>query len=196
MKPLLIHLRPALTSTGILALVCCGIYPLCVTGIAQLAFADQANGSLVYDSAGNVRGSSLLGQNFTHEKYFHPRPSAAGTGGYEGTSSSGSNLGPTSQKLAQQITERIASYRVENSLADAQAVPADAVTASASGLDPHISPVNAVLQAQRVAKARGLSLAEVSSLISSHTQGRSLGFLGEPGVNVLNLNMALDKRGQ
>ena len=143
MKALLSELRPALVSTLVLAAVCCGAYPAVVWGISQAAFKDKANGSLITDASGSVRGSSLLGQGFTGGKYFQPRPSAAGANGYDAAASSGSNLGPTSQKLHDQIKERIAAYRTTNGLAETVTVPADAVTASGSGLDPHIGPTNA-----------------------------------------------------
>ncbi|WP_035606370.1 K(+)-transporting ATPase subunit C [Haloferula sp. BvORR071] len=186
------QIRAAVGSTLVLAIICCGAYPLVVTAIGRTAFRDQADGSLIKDSSGKLLGSSLLGQTFTGEKYFHSRPSAAGASGYDATSSSGSNLGPTSQKLADQIKERIATYRSTNGLADNQEVPADAVTASGSGLDPHISPANAALQAQRVATARKLPLEQVQALIAEHTAQADLGILGDPGVNVLKLNLALD----
>jgi len=191
MKPLLHHLRPALVSTLVLAGITCGAYPLFVTAIAQTAFKDQANGSLITTDDGRVLGSSLLGQNFTQDRYFHPRPSAAGSG-YDGASSGGSNLGPTSQKLHDQIQERIAAYRTTNGLAANAEVPADAVTASGSGLDPHISLKNAELQTARVAKARQLSEERVRELIAASTDSAGFGLLGEPGVNVLKLNLALD----
>lgn len=192
MKTLLTEIRRALVSTLILSVVCCGLYPLVVTGISQLAFKDKANGSLITDKDGTVCGSTLLGQNFSGNRYFHPRPSAAGANGYDASASSGSNLGPTSQKLADQIKERVASYRAENNLAADQAVPADAVTASGSGLDPHISPANALLQVERVARARKLSPDQVKSLVTANTDEEDLGLLGDDGVNVLKLNLALD----
>lgn len=192
MKTMLSELRPAIVSTFVLAAICCGAYPAVVWGIAQAAFPDKANGSLITDSAGAVKGSSLLGQGFTGEKYFHPRPSAAGADGYDAASSGGSNLGPTSQKLHDQIKERVAAYRAENGLAEGASVPADAVTASGSGLDPHITPANAELQAARVARARGLDIVKVSELIRRHTDTPDLGIFGEAGVNVLRLNLALD----
>ncbi len=191
MKEFLAQLRGAIFSTLILAVVCCGIYPLIVFGIGQALFADKANGSLIVDARGTVVGSKLIGQNFSADKYFHPRPSAAGNG-YDSTSSGGSNLGPTSQKLADSIKQNVADYRTQNGLAANAPVPADAVTASASGLDPHISVENAQIQAARVAKARGLKVEDVKALIPQYTDPADLGFLGDPGVNVLRLNLALD----
>jgi K+-transporting ATPase ATPase C chain len=191
MKTLLSQLRGAVVATLSLAVMTCGLYPLAVWGVGQAAFRDQANGSLIVDH-GVVRGSRLLAQGFTGEKYFHPRPSAAGANGYDATSSGGSNLGPTSQKLNDALKDRLAAYRTENGLMEGTPVPADAVTASASGLDPHISPANAELQIVRVAKARNLTVAKVRELIAASTDPADLGFLGEPGVNVLRLNLALD----
>src|ERR1051325_6838667 len=159
MKDLFAELRGAIVATLALAVVCCGLYPLLVFGIAQAAFADKANGSRIIDSSG-VRGSKLLGQGFTGEKYFHPRPSAAGNG-YDAANSSGSNLGPTSQKLNDALKERIVAYRAENGMKETDPVPADAVTASGSGLDPHISLRNAGLQLPRVARERKLSEAKL-----------------------------------
>lgn len=178
-------------ATITLAVVCCGLYPLVVFGIAQTMFYDKANGSLIVDRGGEVRGSRLIGQNFSGERYFHPRPSAAGIG-YDAANSSGSNLGPISQKLNDAIKARIAAYRMENGLQATDPVPADAVTASGSGLDPHISVRNAELQVARVAKARNLSAEKVRDLIRQHTDGPALGFIGEAGINVLRLNVALD----
>jgi len=191
MKELFSEFRGAVMSTLILAVVCCGLYPLVVFGIAQVLFRDKANGSLIADKEGIVRGSKLLGQGFTAEKYFHPRPSAAGNG-YDAANSGGSNLGPTSQKLNDTIKERLESYRKENGIKETDSVPADAVTASGSGLDPHISVRNAELQIPRVAKARGLREEQLRGLIEQHTDSRDLGVLGDPGVNVLTLNLALD----
>jgi len=191
MKPMLQELRSALLATLALAVVCCGLYPLVVFGIAQVCFHDQANGSLIVDPHGAVLGSRLIGQPFTADKYFHPRPSSAGNG-YDPTSSGGSNLGPTSQKLRDSIAQNIADYRAQNGLATNAPVPADAVTASGSGLDPHISLENANLQAPRVAKARSLTLEKLHDLIKQNTDPANLGVLGEPGVNVLRLNLALD----
>jgi K+-transporting ATPase ATPase C chain len=198
-------------------LLCCGLYPVVVWGIAQIVFPTQANGSLLTkDGAFTTNlaeavGSALLGQRFAAPQYFHPRPSAAGAG-YDAASSSGTNLGPLSDKLLNGIhgskkddgtpnpaadfngiKDLVAAYRQENGLADDAAVPADAVTRSASGLDPHISLENALLQVTRVARARGISVQEVHKLVDQHTDARGLGLLGEPGVNVLRLNMALDK---
>ena len=192
MKKLFSELRSAVMVTLIFAVVCCGLYPLVVFGIAQAMFHYQANGSLIVDANGTVRGSKLLGQQFTADKYFQSRPSAAGNG-YDATSSGGSNLGPTSSNLATTIAQRIADYRTQNGLATNALVPADAVTASGSGLDPHISLRNAQLQAPRIAKARNLSMEKVLALIRANTDPASLGFLGEPGVNVLMLNLALDR---
>lgn len=191
MKDLFAEIRGAVMATLVLAVVCCGLYPLIVWGVAQAAFPVQANGSLITDAKGTVVGSKLLAQGFTAEKYFHPRPSAAGNG-YDAANSSGSNLGPTSQKLADAIKERVEAYRKENGLKDTDAVPADAVTASGSGLDPHISLRNAELQAPRVAKARNLSVDKLREFISANTDAPDFGILGEPGVNVLKLNLALD----
>lgn len=186
------EIRAAVGSTVVLAVVCCGVYPLIVTGISRTVFHDKADGSLIKDKSGKVVGSALLGQTFTGEKYFHSRPSAAGANGYDAASSSGSNLGPTSQKLADQIKERVAAYRITNGLAENQEVPADAVTASGSGLDPHISPANASLQASRIAKACNLPVEKVKELIESNTEKPDLGIFGDAGVNVLKLNLALD----
>ncbi len=192
MKELISHLRGAIMSTLALAVVCCGLYPVVVWGISQTVFRDKANGSLIVDKDGTVRGSSLLGQNFTGEKYFHPRPSAAGANGYDAASSSGSNLGPTSQKLHDAVKDRVAAYRTENNLKDTDAVPADAVTASGSGLDPHISVRNAEVQAPRIAKARNIGVEKVMELVRANTDATDLGLLGDAGVNVLKLNLALD----
>ena len=184
MKPILTSIR----ATLVLAAITCGAYPLLVTGIAQTAFKNQAAGSLITDKDGKVIGSALLGQNFAADHYFHPRPSAAGAG-YDAANSSGSNLGPTSQKLHDAIKERIVAYRTQNGLAADATVPADAVTASGSGLDPHISVKNAELQTARIAKARNLSVEKVTGLISASTE-KSL--FGPDAVNVLKLNLALD----
>src|SRR5262245_26668484 len=192
MKALFAEIRGAVMSTIVIAVVCCGIYPLVVFGIAQAAFHDKANGSLIVDKDGTIRGSKILGQGFTAEKYFHPRPSSAGNG-YDAANSSGSNLGPTSQKLNDAIKDRVATYRTENGLKENDSIPADAVTASGSGLDPHISLQNAELQAPRVAKARNVSVKKIRELVRANTVLAYLGIFGEPGVNVLELNLALDK---
>jgi potassium-transporting ATPase KdpC subunit len=192
MKDFFSEIRGAIFATLILAIVCCGAYPLVVFGISQALFHEKANGSLILDKDGAVRGSKLLAQGFTDQKYFHPRPSAAGNG-YDAANSGGSNLGPTSQKLNDAIKDRVAAYRKENGLGENDSVPADAVMASGSGLDPHISLRNAELQTPRVAKARGLSEEKVRELIQRYIDERDLGVFGEPGVNVLELNLALDQ---
>jgi K+-transporting ATPase ATPase C chain len=192
MKNLFSELRSAVLVTLVLAVVCCGLYPLVVFGLGQALFPAKANGSLIVDANGTIKGSGLLGQQFTGDKYFHSRPSAAGNG-YDASNSSGSNLGPTSQKLRDSIAQNVADYRSQNGLATNAPVPADAVTASASGLDPHISPENAELQVARIAKIGGLNPDEIRKLIHEHTDGPDLGFLGDPGVNVLTLNLALDR---
>jgi K+-transporting ATPase ATPase C chain len=166
------------------------VYPLLVTGVAQVAFGDKANGSLIEKNA-KVVGSSLIGQTFSTPGYFHSRPSAAGDG-YDPTSSAASNLGPSDGRLLTTIAERIDAYRSENGLNADVKIPSDAVTASASGLDPQISVANARLQAQRIATERDRSVASVNALIEQHVSDRSLGFLGDPGVDVLQLNLALD----
>ena len=191
MKNIFAEFGRSIVATLFFAIILCGLYPLIVYGAAQLLFPNQANGSLLVDKSG-VRGSTLLAQNFTGVKYFHPRPSAAGANGYDATSSSGSNLGPTSSNLVANLTQNIATYRSDNGLATNAVVPADAVTESASGLDPHISVANAELQVPRVAKARGLSEDRVRELVKQNTAGRDLGVFGEPRVNVMALNFALD----
>src|SRR6476660_1868033 len=174
MRALFCEIRGAVFATLILAIVCCGLYPLVVFGISQALFRDKANGSLIVDQDGTVRGSKLLAQGFTADKYFHPRPSAAGNG-YDAANSSGSNLGPTSQKLQDAIQDRVAAYRKENGLPDTETVPADAVTASGSGLDPHISLGNAELQVLRVAKARNLSPEKVRAAVRASTDAPGFG---------------------
>jgi potassium-transporting ATPase KdpC subunit len=166
-------------------------YPLVVTGLGQVAFHDRAEGSLVEDDDGNVVGSGLIGQSFTEPQYFHPRPSAAGDG-YDPRASSGSNLGPTNPDHLRTVAERTDAYREENDLDADASVPVDAVTASGSGLDPDISVANARLQAPRVADARDMDVDDVLALVDDYTSERPLGFLGERGVNVLRLNLALD----
>jgi len=193
MKTILAEFGRSIVATIVFAIVGCGIYPLIVFGLGQLMFPHQANGSLLVDKSGAVRGSSLLCQNFTSDKYFHPRPSAAGANGYDPTSSGGSNLGPTSSNLVANITGNIAAYRSDNNMPANAPVPADAVTESASGLDPHISVANAELQIPRVARARGVTEDQVRKLVEENTSGRDLGVFGEPRVNVMTLNFALDQ---
>jgi K+-transporting ATPase ATPase C chain len=166
------------------------IYPLAITGVSQVIFPHQANGSLITKD-GKIVGSELIGQNFTKPEYFQPRPSAAGNDGYDPTASGGSNYGPTSQKLVDRVKASIAKFRKDNPDYTGP-LPADLVTASASGLDPHISPDSAEAQAARVAKARGVSLDQMNQLIAQTTEGPDLGVLGEARVNVLKLNLALD----
>lgn len=190
-KSLWKEMRIAISATIVFALLLCGVYPLAVWGVAQLVFPHKANGSLVVQN-GRIVGSALIGQGFRGERYFHPRPSAAGADGYDAAASGGSNLGPLSRKLFDQVKERADAYRNENGLLPGMEIPADAVTASASGLDPHISVRNAGLQSTRVAKARGIAVEEVMKYIGQYTEGPQLGFLGEQGVNVLELNLALD----
>ena len=194
MKTLLTELKISVLLTLVFAVLLCGAYPLVVWAGAQALFAGKANGSLVTDRDGTVRGSTLLAQNFSSDKYFQPRASAAGTG-YDATSSGGTNFGPTSQKLNDSIKAAVAAYRTSNGLAADAPVPADAVTSSSSGLDPHISVANALIQAARVASVRGLAPERVQALIAAATEGRDLGVFGEPGVNVLRLNVELDKTG-
>ena len=189
-KNILNELRISVIATLCLAVLLCGIYPAVVWGIAQGLFHSQANGSLV-SVKGQVIGSSLLAQRFAGPGYFHPRPSAAGDG-YDTVNSGGSNLGPTSQKLIAVVKERIDAYHAENNMAPGVLIPADAVTSSASGLDPHISVQNALLQASRVARVRDISEEALRKKILSHTEGRDLGIFGEPRVNVLMLNLDMD----
>src|SRR6185295_15834453 len=167
------------------------VYPLVVTGLAQVIFPDQANGSLIKGADGKVIGSRLIGQPFSSPGYFRSRPSAAGTIGYDAGASSGSNLGPTNQKLIDRVRADVVKLQTEN---PAKPVPIDLVTTSASGLDPHISPAAAEFQVPRVARERGLSEEELRRIVTAHTEGRQFGFLGEPTVNVLELNLDLDNR--
>ena len=192
MKNLFTEIRISLVATFLLAVILCGIYPLILWALSQGLFPRQANGSLIIRK-GTVVGTSLLSQGFNDPKYFHPRPSAAGQG-YDATNSGGSNLGPLSKKLIDTLQQRVKDYRTENNLSPDARVPVDAVTASGSGLDPHISVENALLQTKRVAKVRGISKDLLHKLIESRTEGRDLGILGEPGVNVLMLNLDLDNR--
>lgn len=185
------QLLPALRLLAVLTVLVGIAYPLAITGVAQALFSHQADGSIVTVDGAAV-GSSLMGQVFTGDQYFESRPSAAGDG-YDGTASAASNLGPNNPDLLATIEDRSVAYRERNGLAADAEVPVDAVTASGSGLDPHISVANARLQADRVAQARGLPVDEVLALIDDHTDGRTLGFLGEAGVNVLELNLALDE---
>lgn len=183
------HIRPALVLLAFFTLITGLLYPLAMTGIGQSLFPKQAGGSLI-EQDGKVIGSSLIAQNFTQPQYFLPRPSAAGKDGYDATSSSGSNLAPTAKALVERVAGDTEAYKGRDGSA---AAPVDAVTTSGSGLDPHISPANAARQVPRVAEARGLTIADVQSLVEAHTERPWLGFLGQPGVNVLTLNIALDK---
>jgi potassium-transporting ATPase KdpC subunit len=185
------EIKTSLIVTFALLVICCAVYPLVIFGAGQLLFPKQANGSLVLDDKGKPVASTLLAQNFTADKYFMPRPSAAGTG-YDSTSSSGSNYGSTSQALHDAVQQRVSDYRKANNLPADQLVPADAVEASGSGLDPHISLKNAALQLPRVAKARNISEDDLKALVAKYTDGRDFGILGEPGVNIVKLNLALD----
>jgi potassium-transporting ATPase KdpC subunit len=184
------QLRPAIAVTLVLMVLTGVIYPGVVTGIAQLVFPQQANGSLVTRN-GQVIGSELIGQSFAGARYFHPRPSAAGNG-YDDTLSTGTNKGPTDRKLADTLIAAAVDSVVKLDGAARGHVPADLVTSSASGLDPHISPASALLQVDRVARARALDPAAVRALVDRHIEGRQFGFFGEPRVNVLLLNLALD----
>lgn len=190
LKEILVQFRIALLAVAALAVLLCGAYPLAVWAMAQGLFPWQANGSLLVRE-GVVTGSVLLTQRFDGPAYFHPRPSAAGNG-YDAAGSGGSNLGPTSGKLVDTVRKRLAGYRLENDLRPETLIPADAATASGSGLDPHISVTNALLQAKRVAKVRGLDETSLRQKIVDSTTGRDLGVLGEPRVNVLMLNLELD----
>jgi K+-transporting ATPase ATPase C chain len=187
------QIRPAILAMVVFTVILGVAYPLVMTAIAQVGWGDTADGSLI-ERDGVVVGAQRIGQPFVSPRYFHPRPSAAGDG-YDGSASSGSNLGPTNPAFLVAIGERVEAYRSENGLGDDVLVPVDAVTTSASGLDPHISVRNAQLQAARVASARGMTLDEVLGEVGEHTTDRPLGILGDPGVNVLELNLALDGAG-
>lgn len=187
---MLSHLRPAIT-TVLLFILLAGLgYPLAVTGLAQVLWPRQANGSLLKDAGGGIVGSSLIAQAFARPQYLHPRPSAAGSG-YDATASAGSNLGPMDPKLAATVKGAADALRKDDA---SDPIPADAVTQSGSGLDPDVSPQNAAFQAPRIARARGLALGEVQALIARNTEQPALGFVGQPHVNVLAVNRALDAR--
>jgi K+-transporting ATPase ATPase C chain len=190
MKTWLTEARRSVLAVAVLAVILCGLYPLAAWILAQGLFPGRAAGSFIVRD-GSVVGSNLIGQPFSGPGYFHPRPSAAGQG-YDGGRSGGTNLGPLSKALVEAVRGRIAEYRIENGLDASAPIPADAVTASASGLDPHISPENARLQAPRIAKVRGLAESDVRDWIKACTESRTLGILGEPRVNVMRLNLALD----
>ena len=185
---MLAQLRPAIVSTLFFTLLLGVGYPLVVTGIGHLVFPTQAAGSLIHDARGQVIGSALLAQNFTQAKYLHPRPSAAGADGYDASGSSGSNLGPLNPDLAKRVVDSTAALQPEG----AGAVPADAVATSGSGLDPDVSPANANRQAARVAAARGIEVGKVQAIVTAHIQAPWLGIFGQPRVNVLQTNLALD----
>lgn len=187
---MLTSLRPAIVMVALFTLLLGLAYPLAVTGIAQLAFPNQANGSLIRDADGTVRGSALVGQGFADARYLHGRPSAAGEG-YDASASSGSNLGPLSSDLAERVKTDADAIRAETGAA---VIPADAVTTSASGLDPHVSPEYARLQAPRIARARGVPVEEVRQVIEANVEAPLLGFIGQPRLNVLMTNRALDAR--
>ena len=201
MRNWITELRTSFLAVLALAVILCGLYPLTAWVLAQGLFPGKADGSLIPRDGnilgsrvtrdGAVLGSSLIGQGFSSPRYFHPRPSAAGRG-YDAERSGGTNLGPLSKKLLDEVETRVAAYRTENGLPPNALVPADAVTSSGSGLDPHISPENAHLQAGRVAKARGVTEAKILELVEAYTAGRTLGILGQPRVNVMRLNLALD----
>jgi K+-transporting ATPase ATPase C chain len=187
LKNLITAILMTIVTTVLLGL----IYPLVVTGLAQVIFPDKANGSLIRRADGTILGSRLLGQPFSSPGYFRSRPSAAGANGYDGGASSGSNLGPTNQKLIDRVKADVEKAQAEN---PGKPVPIDLVTTSGSGLDPHISPAAAEFQVPRVARERGISEAELKRIVAAHTEGRQFGFLGEPRVNVLELNLDLDGR--
>ena len=181
------YLRPAVVLLGAFTILTGIAYPLAMTGVVQIVLPDQANGSLV-ERGGAIVGSSLIGQPFTSDRYFHPRPSAAGQNGYDAAASSGSNLGPLSAMLLDRVKHDVAKLRGDGTAA----IPADAVTTSASGLDPHVSPAYADMQVERVAKARGVTPDRVRAVVAGNAAGDDLGIIGEPRINVLELNLALD----
>jgi len=183
----------ALRATAVKLLLTGVLYPVLITGVAQVLFSTTANGGVVNDDRGRPVGSELIAQAFSHPSYFHPRPSAAGDKGFDATSSGGSNLGPTSKKLRERATAEVARLERENPSAPGP-VPAELISASGSGLDPHLSPEAAQWQVPRIASARGIAPDRIRNLIESETEGRTFGFLGEPRVNVLQLNLALDKQ--
>lgn len=187
MKNLITAVLMTVVTTIILGLV----YPLVVTGLAQVIFPDKANGQLIRNAEGTVIGSRLIGQPFTSPRYFHSRPSAAGANGYDASGSGGSNLGPTNPKLIDRVKADVEKLQAEN---PGKPVPIDLVTASGSGLDPHISPAAAEFQVPRIARERSMSEDELRQIVAAHTEGRQFGFLGEPRVNVLELNLDLDNR--
>jgi K+-transporting ATPase ATPase C chain len=189
---MLSEMKSAILITLVLTVLTGLVYPLAITGLAQALFPNQANGSLI-TANGQIVGSSLIAQNFSKPEYFHPRPSAAGEKGYDGAGSSGSNLATTNPVLEKRLTESAAAFRKENP-GYTGAIPADAITASGSGLDPHISPASALAQCERIAAARKVQVEQVRSLVAAHTEQRQLGLLGEPRVNVLLLNLALDRK--
>ena len=193
MKTWIAEIKTSLLATAALAILLCGVYPLAVSLAGRGLFPGRADGSLLV-RGGQVVGSSLIGRSFEGPRYFHSRPSAAGAG-YDGAASGGTNLGPLSKALSEAVFRRAAEYRAENGLPAGTLIPADAVTSSASGLDPHISPANAGMQAARIARARGLEESFVRARVMAFTQGRDLGVLGEPRVNVLLLNLDLDGKG-
>lgn len=194
MRKIITEIKTAVIMTLIIGVICCGIYPALVWGLAQGLFNDKANGSLIIMDS-KIAGSRLLARGFSGDVYFLPRPSAAGSG-YDAAGSGGSNLGPLSKKLYDSLKQRADAYRRINGLAPNEGVPADAVTASASGLDPHISVINALIQGKRIAKARGMSEEIIRKLVEHNTRGRQLGVFGEPRVNVLMLNLELDRQGK